>query len=378
MNISALLGHTLMISGFVFVMMLAVEYLNVLTRGRLDHNLARSRLKSLLSATLLGAAPGCLGSFAVVSLYIHRVLNFGALVAAMIATSGDEAFVMLTLFPRQALILFGILAAIGVVAGLLTDRLSGGLTAAVVEDYQAQHSDNERCVCFSWTEFTHQWKQCSWQRALLTVFLFFFTAGVISGQIGHRHTTLPGAEPVTCEHEHLHHDHAHHQPQEHSVSCYGEDGGWNWVRITMLMAGLFGLFVVVSVPNHFLSHHLWGHLVCKHLWHIFLWTLGALFVLDLITAHLHLSHLIEQNRWMVLLSACAIGIIPQSGPHLLFVTFYAQGLIPFSILLASSVVQDGHGTIPLLAHSRKTFLNVKLINLGIGLFLGAIGLLTGW
>ena len=51
----------------------------------------------------LGVIPGCLGAFAAVSLYSHRNLSFGALVAAMIATSGDEAFVMFSMFPLQVI-----------------------------------------------------------------------------------------------------------------------------------------------------------------------------------------------------------------------------------------------------------------------------------
>jgi len=35
-------------------------------------------------------SPGCIGAFAVVSLYMHRMVTPSAVVAAMIATSGDE------------------------------------------------------------------------------------------------------------------------------------------------------------------------------------------------------------------------------------------------------------------------------------------------
>jgi hypothetical protein len=71
-------------------------------------------------------------------------------------------------------------------------------------------------------------------------------------------------------------------------------------------------------------------------------------------------------------------LIPESGPHLIFVLLFAKGSIPFSILLASSIVQDGHGMLPVLAHSRKAFVIIKLINLAIGLILGAVALLLGW
>ena len=47
--------------------------------------------------------------------------------------------------------------------------------------------------------------------------------------------------------------------------------------------------------------------------------------------------------------------------------------IPCSTFLASSIVQDGHGMLPLLAESRRAFLKVKTINLVVGLLTGFIG-----
>jgi hypothetical protein len=93
------LEETLMITGFVGLMMLVIEYVNVLTQGRWQKRIDRNRLTQYSVAVILGAVPGCLGAFAVVAMYSHRLLSPGALVAAMIATSGDEAFVMLTPFP---------------------------------------------------------------------------------------------------------------------------------------------------------------------------------------------------------------------------------------------------------------------------------------
>jgi hypothetical protein len=91
--------------------------------------------------------------------------------------------------------------------------------------------------------------------------------------------------------------------------------------------------------------------------------------------YVNVSQWIEANYYSVLIIAVLVGIIPESGPHLIFVTLFAQGSIPFSILLASSIVQDGHGMLPLLAVSKKAFIWVKLINLIAGLIVGLIGLL---
>jgi hypothetical protein len=77
---------------------------------------------------------------------------------------------------------------------------------------------------------------------------------------------------------------------------------------------------------------------------------------------------------VILIIAVLVGIIPESGPHLLFVNLYIAGTIPLSILIASSIVQDGHGMLPMLAVSKRSFLWVKLINVFVGFLVGAIGL----
>ena len=87
---------------------------------------------------------------------------------------------------------------------------------------------------------------------------------------------------------------------------------------------------------------------------------------------------IQDNYLYVLLVAVLVGLIPESGPHLIFVTLFANGSIPFSILMASSIVQDGHGTIPLLASSKKGFIYLKLINGIVGLIFGLIILGAGY
>ena len=86
----------------------------------------------------------------------------------------------------------------------------------------------------------------------------------------------------------------------------------------------------------------------------------------------------QENRFIVLLVACLVGLIPESGPHLIFLTLFVEKTIPFSIFLASSIVQDGHGMLPLLAESRWDFLQIKAINFVVGLLLGLMGYLTGW
>ena len=104
-----ILRNSILITGLVVVMMMMIESLNIESKGLIFKGLKKTRFGQVVIASLLGSIPGCMGGFAAVSLYTHRMFSFGALVAMMIASSGDESFVMLAMIPQQALILFAVL-----------------------------------------------------------------------------------------------------------------------------------------------------------------------------------------------------------------------------------------------------------------------------
>jgi len=323
----------------VTVMMIAIEYANVLSRGTFEGVLRGSPATQYVAAVLLGALPGCLGAFTVVALYSHRVVTLGALVATMIATSGDEAFVMLAMFPGTAAWLMLGLALIGLATAPIVDRLAGSARYAP-ESCGRLTVHPAECECLPRGLLVGQWRRPSGARVLLTLGLGGYVLWVGVGG---------GALPSS----------------------------WTWVRVTLLLTGLFGTFVVVTVPDHFLRDHLWAHVVVRHVPQIFAWTTAVLVAVAVLGAVSNLETLVRDNPWKMLAGAGLLGLIPQSGPHLVFVTLYAGSGLPVSILAASSIVQDGHGMLPLLAQSPRDFVRVKLINLGIGLAVGAALLSLG-
>jgi len=339
MNFKAVLADSLMITGFVFVMMLLVEYLQVLSTGLLGRWLQRGGFFRIAAVALVGTVPGCLGAFTDVTLYTHGMITFGTLTGAMIAASGDEAFVMLALFPGSALLLFGLLFVFGVLVALLVDRLSGprfykkGCCPEGIVLHDGELSSGPAALRRA------SFKELSLQRMALCLALALFILAVAMGWIG--------------------------------------PGTWNWIRWTLLAVATAALFVVFSVSEHFLKDHLYEHVAKKHAPRVFLWVLGVLLILAwLNTADLPLAGWIKANPGLSLVAAVLIGVIPESGPHLIFVTLFAQGVLPFSVLAASSVVQDGHGMLPLLAESPWEFVKVKAVNVLAGLGLG--GALMAW
>jgi len=198
--------------------------------------------------------------------------------------------------------------------------------------HELEFHNEDECVCFPMGEIFSQLKNLTLQRGLLIIVLVLLIAGLTFNQLG--------------------------PPQ------------WNWIKITFLIGSLSSLFIVSTVPEHFLEEHLWEHIVKVHIPRVFLWTFGALLLMYVLIDYLDLETWIKANYLIVLLTACLIGLIPESGPHMIFVTLFAQGSIPFGILLASSVVQDGHGMLPLLAESKRSFVFVKIINFAVGLLIG--------
>lgn len=327
------LSAALMITAFVAVMMITVEYVSVLSRGTFQQALGSTRWLQYAAAAALGALPGCLGPFTVVTLYTHRVVSLGAVVAAMIATSGDEAFLMFALFPATAAWLTLGLAAVGVAVAPLVDLVADHRRGTQGCPSLAIH-EADTCRCFPGREVIRQWRHPSGVRTGLTVAMIGFVAVAATGLVG--------------------------PPQ------------WDWVRVTLLAVGLFGAFVVSTVPDHFLRDHLWRHVVIRHAPRVFAWTFGVLLAVAVLSRFVDLVSYVQQNLWAVLGVAGLVGTIPESGPHLVFVKLFADGHMPLSILIANSIVQDGHGMLPLLAESRRDFVVVKAINLVVGLAVGAV------
>jgi hypothetical protein len=333
--------NAFMITGFVFVMMLVIEYVNVQSRGIWQKSLTGNKWRQYLIAGILGAIPGCLGAFTMVALFSHRLVSFGALVTTMIATSGDEAFVMFAMFPQKAAFLTVLLFVIGILAGYVTDKIYNPkwITEKFSEKNLPLH-DEPQCKCFQKENLWNYLFHPTIYRFVLDIIVFLLILGVITG-------VLAGGAKI-------------------------------WMKTTILLSLGFSFFVVVSVPDHFLKQHIWDHIVKVHIPRIFLWTFGTLLAIHFLMNYIDIHAWLSDNMLMVLFVAILIGIIPESGPHLIFVTLFFQGAIPFSVLLASSISQDGHGTLPLLAESKRGFLAVKLVNIVYALIFGLIGYLTGF
>ena len=278
--IEALKG-AVVITGLVIIMMLLIEYLNIENKGRWFKSLKDSPIRQVLAGTFLGAIPGCVGGFAAVSLYTHSIIGAGALIAAMIAATGDEAFVLLATSPSLFFKLLAILCAIAFCAGLAISLV---------------RKNRQKSLC-----------------------------------------------PESFR---IHEEDIAHKKEKNF--------------------------------RHFFKEHVWEHIVKKHLLNVFLWSFFALILCGFLTEYINLEDWIsghEDYMPVVILAAAAIGLIPQSGPHMVFILLVAQGTLPFYVLLTSAISQQGHVSLPLLAESKKRWILSKAFCALIGMAAGMLGFL---
>lgn len=394
------LKETLTVTCLVMIMMLLIEFVNVGSAGKWLEKLQHKPFLQIIVATLLGLTPGCIGGFAIVSMFTHNLLSFGALVAGMIATFGDEAFVIMAYSPRWTLILSGALFVIAIASGCVTHWIFRKKKFVLEphgfelhkeqfeHEHGHEHSHEHLRAKLSFANL----KNISFPRALLVFGLIIYIVALSSGALSHHHG---GGS-------HEHHEHStevaaavhHHDCDAATCGCeqhehtaagananhHHEHGLGGWENIFFLVLACITLIVVALSSEHFLQSHLWEHVIKQHFLTVFLWTFGVLIFLKVLYLFVDVNTLIADNPWALwglMFLAILIGIIPESGPHLVFVIMFFSGAIPFSILLVSSIVQDGHGALPLLAQSRKNFLLMKGINMVVGLIVGVIGLLLG-
>ena len=373
------LRNSVLITGIVIIMMMMIESFNLESHSRFFNRVKGSSFRQVLLAALLGSIPGCIGGFATVSLYSRRLLSFGALTAMMIASAGDEAFVMLAMMPDKALWIFALLFVIAVFSGIAIDWIMKSRNIEVCHPERSEGSASEPCkevtdsslplrMTAPQIKMTPQQigptaggkedamaekdgqdterRSLTWQRLVLTGAIALFAIALAAGW--------------------MEHDHAVPETGQIHLNLLSE---W-WMNLIFAILCIVMVVIMCVSSDSFIKQTLWHHVLQKHLPNIFAWTFGVLLAIGLLSEYIDLNTWVSDNPALMILLAVAIGIIPESGPHLIFVTLYASGLVPLPVLLASSISQDGHSSLPLLAEDKKSFAYAKLLNCLIALIVG--------
>ncbi|GGL64986.1 putative manganese transporter [Halocalculus aciditolerans] len=354
------------VSAFVAVTVLVFSYIQYRTGGRIVSYLERNERMQPLAGALLGLTPGCGGAIIAMPLYIRGSVSFGTVIAALAATAGDSAFVILALAPEAAVYAYGLafVAAVGFGYAIDAWGLGVGRVDRAVSRLGRPVTDGG-----------------------------FATANVASGGPSVPHYEMDDA-----------HSHAESQSEETALArvatvfSHGVHVLWWAVAVAGLVAGVlylargapdvplafdatfFGLFTVAGLVGttasfylHFVGRKFIGEGAAGRVRDDFasayetfqhaametsmvtVWVIVAYLVYEysVVLFGIDIAALAAAAGVLAPVGGALLGLIPGCAPQIVFAQLYAEGGLPFSALTANAISQDGDALFPLLAIDLK-------------------------
>ena len=391
------------VTAFVGAVLLLFGYVDYLLAGRLVKKIESSKKFQPIIGALLGLTPGCGGAIFLMPLFPRRIVSFGTITAALIATMGDSAFVFISVMPKEFLQVSAITFVIAVIVGYIVDLFPIG--ERLVQKFEAdqerrrlqreEHAALDHSIFETETGIAHE----EWQH------------------IGH----AEGDEIDLI----LHHAAKGHQPP-HTLGYRLTHSAYivYWAFISIgLVLGILDILQVdingLAIPNLSLVFGLVGTAfsvlmmvfskkffvsdtheesemklasIKETLIHnaqetafVGTWVFVAylayeLFVL-LLGSGSHaagetiITQFLSQTGLLAVLVGVLVGIIPGCGPQIIFLTLFTKGLVPFSAVLANAISQDGDALFPLIAIDKRSALWATVVNTIPAL---VVGLLAYW
>ena len=253
-------------------------------------------------ASVLGALPGCGGAVVVITAFARGNIRLGAMVAALIATMGDAAFLLLAKEPTTYLKLIAISISAAVVSGWLVDRFHRGeLYSSEIKSLDTPSIGKLRVRDKFFVALAApglilgilQLGQIDISEFGIVIFSLGLTGAFLS-------VTLWAISPITAVSSHT--DHPFTRSTEETS------------------------FVTVWVIAGFLAYEY----------------AYAFFGLDL--------EVLAEAAWIFLpILAILVGFIPGCGPQVLVTTLYLNGVIPFAALIGNAISNDGDALFPAIA-----------------------------
>jgi len=372
------------VSAFVAITVVLFSYVQYRTDGRLVRYLEDHERLQPLAGGLLGLTPGCGGAIVAMPLYVRGSVSFGTVVAALAATAGDSAFVILALAPEAAIYAYGLALVAGVGFGYAVDgwglgvervdravgrigrpMTDGGFaTTNVANGAPSVPGDAEAgCSVDSSTDTDREWL-ATLSHAVHVAWWVVAAAGLVAGVEYLRR----GAPEVAME---------------IGPTFFG----------LFTVAGLVG--TTLSVYLYFVGRRVIGDGASGRARDSFgstyetfqhaametsmvtVWVIVAYLLYEYSVAifALDIGALAAAVGLLAPIAGAALGLIPGCAPQIVFASVYANGEVPFSALSANAVSQDGDALFPLMAIDMKAavvatiYTTIPALVVGIGVHL---------
>ncbi len=111
---------------FVGAVLILFGYINFKKSGKLVKKIEDSKKTQPIIGSLLGLTPGCGGAIFVMPLFPKGTVSFGTVVATLMATMGDSAFVIMSVMPLKYILVSIISFIVAIITGYIVDYFNFG------------------------------------------------------------------------------------------------------------------------------------------------------------------------------------------------------------------------------------------------------------
>ena len=317
----AYIGVTSFVAGTLLLFFTLETYLKIDVKNIL---LNKPKLEVFISS-FLGALPGCGGAIIVLTQYSRGKASFGSVVAALTATMGDAAFLLIAREPVTGLLILLIGFFVGYVSGLLVNSIHG-------KSFMKMNGcDLIRLNCKP--------SKYKTSKTLDLIWLALMIPGMIFGILSALQINLDA--------------YFSNNFIENPISFFGFFAG-SLCFIMWIIPIISGFKYSPSGPNEKIIRR-----TVSDTNFITGWVILAFLAYEL-TVHFggfNLETIFKSYYILIPLIAILIGFLPGCGPQILVTTLYLNGIIPLSAQIGNAISNDGDALFPAIAlHPKAAFI----------------------
>ncbi|WFD12150.1 putative manganese transporter [Tepidibacter hydrothermalis] len=383
----------LQVSVFVGVVLLLFGYINYKKSGKFVESIEKSKKIQPILGALLGLTPGCGGAIFIMPLFVKGKVSYGTIIATLIATMGDSAFVIISTLPIQYIVVSAISFIVAVITGYIVDyykvgeKLIKNITKLPNQEIKKINEESDHTVQNMSINYMH---------------------------IGHEE----GDEIDIA----LHHNAKGHQNINsigYKITHSGFYIYWGFIFVGFILGvmllfqidvntlgiknlgkiiGIIGTvisIIMMIMSNKFLQDDTHEEEELKRmslketLIHnaqetafVSTWVYVAYLIYEIsifiigngnyASGELILTNIMVSQGLLAVIVGALVGLIPGCGPQVIFVTLFTRGMVPFAALVSNAISQDGDALFPLLAIDKKSSLWATIITTIPALVIGVI------
>lgn len=344
--------------------------INYKTNGNFTYIISNNKKLQPLIGGLIGSIPGCGGTLAIMPLYIQKKLSFGAIVASLISSMGDAAFILIASNFKLYIFVTVIGLITGVITGYIVDLFNLELKLNL-KSPKCKTLGRGSLASNSYNKYD-ELDRVAHHHGNINKFAYIITHGV--GYKLYIAILLIGFVFMTIAHSGIS---SSIVEKIHSLE--------ELIAILGIVSSVIYMICFKKVfknSNSEEEENKKGSLkeVLIHsvgeISFVITWIFIAYIVYDLsvilIGGEEYISNFVLYTGIVSVLIGALLGLIPGCGVQIVLLSFYLKGNVPLGAVIANSISQDGDALFPLIAMDKKSALWATILTTIPALVVGVI------